>query len=126
VLKLSSKTKGEYAELVFASEACKQGFTVLFPNGDNALYDFVVDIKGKLSRIQVKSSSTSVYSVSHGSHYTKSNRSRYKHIDFFAFVCLTTLNVYIIPLSKVKEKGTISIRDSKHLLYKNAWHLLKA
>lgn len=49
-----SKKKGIEAEVLFMYECIRRGYTVALPYGDNAKYDLIVDIKGKLRRVQVK------------------------------------------------------------------------
>lgn len=53
---LSSKQKGNLTELQCITEFYKLGYAVSIPYGENSRYDFIADIKGKLLRIQVKTS----------------------------------------------------------------------
>lgn len=125
--KLSSKKKGEYAELLFAAEAARNDFIVLFPNGDSAQYDFVLDTHKHLVRIQVKSSATGYYSVKLGGPNRK--KCSYTNIDYFAFVDLDTKDMYLVPfkqLKSYKNASTICRVDKKFPLYKNNWQLLKS
>jgi PD-(D/E)XK endonuclease len=125
VKKLGSKLKGEYAELFFAAQAAKRGLTVLFPNGDSARYDFVLDTGKNLYKIQVKSSTTGEYSISHGS-TSKKSRHSYSNIDYFAFVDLNTNDIYLIPLKKFKKgQSNANINAKNYPMYKNNWQLLK-
>lgn len=49
-----SKAKGIEAEVAFMYQCIERGYTVSLPYGDNAKYDLIVDIAGKLKRVQVK------------------------------------------------------------------------
>ena len=53
---LNSKQKGNITELECMLAFVKAGYNVLTPYGDCERYDFVVDIKNKLYKIQVKTS----------------------------------------------------------------------
>ena len=56
---LNSKQKGNITEVECMLAFLKLGYNVLMPYGDCERYDFVVDIEGKLLKIQVKTSSDS-------------------------------------------------------------------
>ena len=51
---LNSKQIGNITEMQCMLAFLKMGYNVLIPYGDCERYDFVVDIKGKLYKIQVK------------------------------------------------------------------------
>ncbi len=48
------KRKGDLAELAVAADLVRQGLRVLFPFGEDAPYDLVVDRDGVFERVQVK------------------------------------------------------------------------
>lgn len=50
-----TKNIGASLGLQFAFEVISRGANVSEPIGDNAAYDFIVEINGKMSRVQVKS-----------------------------------------------------------------------
>lgn len=54
-----TKKKGNITELEVMNYITKLGYQVSIPFGDRARYDQIWDVKGKLLRIQVKSSSLS-------------------------------------------------------------------
>lgn len=53
-MELPSIFKGSCTEMQCALAFIEKGYEVSFPFGNHARYDFIVDIKGKLVRIQVK------------------------------------------------------------------------
>jgi hypothetical protein len=53
--KLPPKRRGELAELAFLMKAMNMGYLVSKPWGDSDRYDFIVDVGGRLSRVQVRS-----------------------------------------------------------------------
>ncbi|AFN37547.1 hypothetical protein pp2_314 [Vibrio phage phi-pp2] len=52
---MNTKQFGQIIESKFVFECAKLGLTVSQPIGDNAAYDFIIDIDGKLVRVQCKS-----------------------------------------------------------------------
>lgn len=54
MLKDNTKTMGDLAEMKVACHLLEQGHSVSVPIGDNAPYDLIADINGKLVKIQVK------------------------------------------------------------------------
>ena len=54
---LTSKQRGELAEMMFMVKAARKGFATAKPYGDSRRYDFIVDVGQRLWRVQVKSSS---------------------------------------------------------------------
>ena len=52
--RVNSKTIGDLAELEVACDLAKQGYIVSRPLSDNATYDLIADINGRLLRVQVK------------------------------------------------------------------------
>jgi hypothetical protein len=48
------KRKGDLAELAVAADLVRQGHRVLFPFGEDARYDLVVERAGMFERVQVK------------------------------------------------------------------------
>jgi hypothetical protein len=83
---LSSKQKGNLTELQCITAMCACGCQVCLPYGDNAKYDFIADVGGRLIKIQVKTSSP-------------------KGTDAFKFSCRTThLNCAGVKNERYSEK----------------------
>ena len=55
-MELTSKEKGNLTELQCLTAFYKLGHSVSIPYGDNCRYDFILDVNGKLLKIQVKTS----------------------------------------------------------------------
>lgn len=53
---MEPKQKGNLTELQCITAFYSLGYQVSIPYGENSRYDFIADIKGKLIKIQVKSS----------------------------------------------------------------------
>jgi hypothetical protein len=112
---------------------------VLKPIGDRLPYDLAIDNKGKLLRIQVKSTwfYRGAYKVD--SRMTKTNRRKmirkyYNENDFdFAIIYIQDLNIFYIMPQKVfaSYKSEISLvetakrqRKPRSMEYKERWDLL--
>ena len=116
---LSNKQKGNLTELQCMTEFYKLGYTVCIPYGENNRYDFIVDIDGKLIRVQVKTSRTydngRSYEISCRSSRTNSKRSINKpynkeEIDFF---CTMIENICcLIPVHECNNTKTIRVMES--------------
>jgi hypothetical protein len=138
---MDTKLKADIAESAVTTELLKRGFKVLHPVGDRLSYDLAVDFKGKLLRIQVKSSWYDAKAKCHivDARRTKTNRRRilrkcYDTNDFdFAIVYLADLGVfYVMPVSIFcGYESTITFveedkrqRKPKSAAYRERWDLL--
>jgi PD-(D/E)XK endonuclease len=85
------KEQGEWAELVFMARLRQLGLVVLHPYGDSLPYDVGVEEKGRLLRVQVKST-TFQRGRTYELNLVGPGRRRYRRgdLDFFA--------VYVAPL----------------------------
>lgn len=107
---MASKTKmlGAIGEQVVIAEFIKAGAQVSVPVGDNAPYDMIVDMHGKMLKVQVKSTEKAKQGVMNFSTCItdpyKLTRTKYtsEMIDVFALFCLE--NGYI-GLIKVEDCG---------------------
>jgi hypothetical protein len=125
------KEKGEWAELRFMTRAAEHGLRVTKPWGDSSRYDFAVEHHGRFQRVQVKA--TSFKNRDHYSCHMRGGGKPYREdeIDFVAVYVIPMDLWYIIPI-KVAARCTWMIilsphmKKSKHGVYKEAWHLLRA
>src|ERR1700690_1144624 len=67
---VTSKQRGELAEMMFMVKAAQKGFATAKPYGDSRRYDFIVDTGRRLWRVQVKSSSK----LCKGAYHVSANR----------------------------------------------------
>ena len=115
-------------ELLCISEFIKLGYECSIPYGNGAKYDFIVDIDGELLRVQCKTAvkvknktlnsteeyddaiqinlTTSTTNTKEIKRYTYNN----KQIDYFAI--FYNEQVYILPITEVEGKQTITLRFS--------------
>lgn len=100
---LTPKQKGIISEYRCITWFLERGYDVSIPIGDNAPYDMIVDISGKLIKIQVKSAyigrpgTFTIELTKNVSSRTKIACTKYRdsEVDYFA-TCFKE-NVYIIP-----------------------------
>lgn len=137
----STKHKGDIAEQAVILKALQMGWEVATPIGDRLPYDLIIDIAGKLVKIQVKSAwfdeAKQNYVVDN--RRTKTNRREMKRelytlTDFdFAILYIAPLQIfYIMPAEVFISYGSeIHLvedekrqRKPKSAEYRDAWNLL--
>ncbi len=132
---MNCKRRGELSELAFLYKATGLGFNVSKPYGDSSPYDFIVEHLGRLSKVQVKS--TSALHVS-GAYQASSQRQRgfpslYRagDFEFFAFYVIPADAWYIVPFDATGASSIVYLyphapaRDRRFGRYREAWHLLE-
>jgi hypothetical protein len=129
-LRKETKRLGELAEANFLSKATSMGFHVSKPWGDSERYDFIVDVKGRIFRVQVKSAH--VEAKCGGGYHIDCGRTRYRdaytldEIDMLvAYICPEDA-WYIFPPSAFLTMGgvylcTRGMKTSKYHRYREAW-----
>lgn len=120
--------RGNYCETIVAAKLQERGYTVFLPLGGGGKCDLVVDVRGKLLKIQVKSTV-----LEQGKERIRLRRQAYikniKHkveyqsedLDYFIVVS-RALQFYIIPFSEannVHGAGTHILRRTEK--YLDAW-----
>lgn len=99
---METHRKGEMTEAVVIAELKRRGVPVAVPFGDNERYDIIVEWKGQLYRVQVKTGRLSDGCVHfHGkSSHTNSTGNVYKtyddDTDYFAVYCHELEQLYVI------------------------------
>jgi hypothetical protein len=129
------KAIGEIVELRFFLKAFEQGLVASKPFGDSCRYDFIVDGFGKLSRVQIKSTSdkdkwcrgsryriNASYGASRKSSYLKTD------IDFLVAYIIPESSWYIVPVEAIAGTKTLGFfphhsKQQKLEQYKEAWQL---
>ena len=126
-----SAYQGRYAEQIFIVEAMKRGLHIYKPVCDVNGIDFIIQLRKKLIKIQVKS--TSVEKSNRPNTYQVCVRKGYDcthYTDEFNYLAafIIPLNTfYIIPIKEL-NKTTIGINPNsnkcKFFKYKEAWNLI--
>lgn len=103
---LSTQLQGKITELAVASEFLKLGYTVSQPLVDGR-YDFIVDIKGELKTVQVKTSrlgkNNEYFEFKTCNTHTNTQRTSkrdYKNDNIDYFATMYNGKCYIIPVSQ--------------------------
>ncbi len=139
--KVNTKQRGDIAEQAAVLHALRQDWGVLHPVGDNLPYDLVFDIRGRLTKIQVKCAWFDEPSQNYvvDNRRTKTNRremvrERYCSSDFdFALAYISQKDLfYIFPVDVFIRYGSeIHMvetdkrqRKPRSADFRNAWHLL--
>lgn len=134
---MHTKKRGELSELAFLYKATGLGFNVSKPYGDCAQYDFIVEHLGRVSKVQVKS--TSHLNKSRTGYQQNCRRNwnagtRYYEageVDYFAFHVAPRDTWYIVPFEVVERTGYFLLRpqdrkrDRQWGKYREAWDLLE-
>lgn len=114
---MTSNQKGNLGEVRVLSEFVKLGVQCYLPYGDGSEVDLIADFGGKLNRIQIKTSEhlnkagamewkTTRQDGYHGSRATYST----DDVDYFAFYCIETDIVCLVPFNEDFPVSTLSIR----------------
>lgn len=115
-MELNAKQKGNLTELQCLTAFYEQGCHVSLPYGENSRYDMIVDIDGKLLRVQVKTSSLknkddenaivfSCRSTRVNSHGCVNNKYTPDEIDYFATFWKN--QCYLIPVTECSVEKTL-------------------
>ncbi|HKI00110.1 MAG TPA: group I intron-associated PD-(D/E)XK endonuclease [Candidatus Sulfotelmatobacter sp.] len=124
-----AKLRGEWVELQFMARAIELGLHLAKPWGEVVPYDFFVEHKARVVRVQVKST---MFKDRGGYSCTvRGSAGPYEGNPFeylAAYVFQESL-WYIIPAELVVGQGSIALyprmKRSKYDEYKEAWHFLR-
>jgi hypothetical protein len=131
---LTSKQRGELAEMMFMVKAAQKGFATAKPYGDSRRYDFVLDVGRRLWRVQVKSSSAKQY----GSYFLNLQRNANgetvpydpTEIDFVVGYVMPCEAWFVIPVESIAGRATAKMcargnpRSGTMGKYWEAWGLM--
>jgi prevent-host-death family protein len=120
VLVRDSNSKGNVAELAIATEAAQLGLSVLKPLTEHERYDLLLDIGGRLLRIQCKwgSRRADVIEVRLRSSYHSPTRGYVTatygstEVDAVAVYCGELRRCYLLPVELVAGRGSLTLRLS--------------
>jgi hypothetical protein len=108
---LTTKRRGELAELAFAFKAATRGFHIAKPYGDSERYDFVLGNEQRFWRVQVKSTTTLLNGLYHlNSHRRLQGRAVPYHIgeiDFLAAYIFPEDAFFILPIRLIHGRASL-------------------
>ena len=111
-----SKTviKGDLGQIRVMYEATRKGYTISVPTTSNSKYDLIIERKGRLERVQVKSTESDGKTITvRCQSKNKWSKHRYTSADVDCIICYdsTTDQTYYIPSSMLGEgMTTITLR----------------
>lgn len=111
---MTTKEQGIIGQAKVLAEFESLGIPVSIPFGDNLPYDLIIDYKGKLYKVQVKTSSQeregkTEFGIKKNRINTKENYITYyqeNEVDFYALYAIKRNKIYLVPF---EEAGTSSI-----------------
>lgn len=122
MLVLDSNQKGNLTELQCMAAFIANGYTVSIPYGDNAKYDFIADIGGRLLKIQVKTAflkkqeNAAIHFSCVSTHINCKGASNYKYsqLDDDFFATYWDGNCYIVPITECSTGKTLRLVPPKN------------
>ena len=123
------KRQGEIAELAFFHKASSLGYAVAKPYGDSLPYDFLLDARGRLVRVQVKSVSVAdrgSYRVACSGGGARKHPYSPREVDILAAYVLPHDAWYLIPVRAISPRVAIRLcphRPSRRRFerFREAW-----
>lgn len=113
IMELSTQYKGIITELQVATYLLSLGYMVSQPLGQDSKYDLIVDVEGKLLRLQVKTSRpASENSITFNCRTTTSNvknckSRRYSEEEVDYFATYWDGIVYLVPISECSTQKSL-------------------
>ncbi len=129
---LSTKRRGELAELAFLHKATALGFRLSKPYGDSDRYDFITDSGNRLYRVQIKCTTQFLnghyHLNTHRRIHGKAVPYTLDEIDFFGALVIPENSWFLIPLSHVLGITSLlppqrKARHHPYQRYREAWPL---
>ncbi|MGA9307710.1 MAG: group I intron-associated PD-(D/E)XK endonuclease [Candidatus Sulfotelmatobacter sp.] len=131
---MTSKQRGELAEMMCMVKAAQKGFATAKPYGDSRRYDFILDVGQRLWRVQVKSSSAKQY----GSYMVNLQRNANgevvpydaSEIDFVVAYVMPCDAWFVIPVEAIYGRQSAKLclhgnpRSGRLGKYWEAWGLM--
>jgi hypothetical protein len=130
--RMSAKGLGEFAEAEFLRTVLKMGMAVTKPWGENQGYDFIVDVKGRLTRVQVKAAFRQGRQGGYSLRTYRSSKECYtpKEIDALAGYVAPEETWYLFPVRVVRRVRSLKLfpgsrkRRSKFERWREAWWVI--
>lgn len=110
---------GNIGQAYVIAKFVELGIPVYTPVGEGYPTDLIADFKGKLNKIQIKTTETlhddsyMVWKITHQQGY-HGKRIKYtnQEVDYFALYCIKTKSLYLVPYEKANTNELIIRLDS--------------
>jgi PD-(D/E)XK endonuclease len=126
------KRRGEIGEAAFLAKASAMGFGVAKPWGDSDRYDFIVDVAGRLLKVQIKSAHCESAQPGGGYNLRCCGHRRHSYrtdeIDLLVAYIVPEDIWYIFPPSAFQTMTSLRLfphhkqKTSRFERYREAWH----
>lgn len=114
---------GCYAEELFSAECIKRGITVNKPVLDSSIYDCVIDVKGELLKIQIKSTTKKPRDKDPNINVQLMNGNKKDYtinaIDYFAIYSDYYEGFFIFPNTGSMQAVRVSMTGSRKHFFNN-------
>lgn len=117
-MELPSQKKGTVTELQVAAYLLQAGYNVSQPFSQDSKYDLIVDVNGKLLRLQVKTArQLSANSIAFNCRSTTSNvkncqSRRYSADDIDYFATYWDNKAYLVPVSECSTQKNLYLKET--------------
>ncbi len=116
-MEMTTKQQGIIGEAQVLAKFESLGIPVSIPFGDNLPYDMIIDVKGKLYKVQVKTSIKNTedkieFGIKKSRINTQQNYITYYNedeVDFYALYSINRQEFYLVPFEEA-SKSVITIR----------------
>jgi hypothetical protein len=130
--RMSAKELGEFAEAEFLRTVLKMGMAVTKPWGESQGYDFIVDVKGRLTRVQVKAAFRRGRQGGYSLRAYRSSKECYtpEEIDALAGYVAPEEAWYLFPVRVVQKVRSLKLfpgsrkKRSKFEKWREAWWVI--
>jgi hypothetical protein len=132
---ITTKRRGELAEMAFHLKATQMGFRVFKPYGDSERYDFILDSGKRLWTVQVKSTTTILNGRYHVNSHRRTNRGVVAYdpseIDVLVAYIIPEDAWFILPIQAILTRTSLLFcfkddpKGGLYGAYREAWHLLR-
>lgn len=121
---------GEIGESAFLHAAISLGLVVSQPFGHGTPYDFIVDVQGKLIKVQIKASRWQKVNKHLRLQFNLNNRDKKikdvtSKFDILVGFDITYKVFYIIPAKNITAATVTFSSKTKPYIFKNNWSLFK-
>ena len=133
---LTTKRRGELAEVAFTHRAVRLGFAISKPYSDSQRYDFILDSGTALYRVQIKSTSTLLNGLYHVNSHRRTGGGTVPYlpseVDFLIAYIIPEDAWFILPIDLVAARTSLLFNPKNYYRdpglygdYREAWDLLR-
>lgn len=110
-----TKQLAKEGELRFAAELTREGWEIFFPYGEDSPIDILAHKKGKIMKIQIKTTKEkegAIICKLRSTNNWQNKKYNKKNVDVFGFYNYQTKKGYLVPFKETQDKSEIKLRVS--------------